>query len=268
MDYVLVDTSPAMVDRQKRLLSDERLADSVRWSGSIPRGVRGCIISNELLDAMPVHRVALEGGQIHEVFVTWDGRRLAEELRPPSSAGIERYFERLGLRPGEGCRAEVNLDAIGWAAAAARSLDRGCLITLDYGYAAEDLYAPWRQDGTLLCFYRHNPGTNPYVRIGRQDMTAHVDLTSLRASGEEAGLVTLGIVSQSQFLLNLGIGEAMAPPGEDSTTLEDYYARRRAALELIDPAGLGRIRVVVQARGLGEIDLTGLRSEDSDAGTR
>ncbi|HVP05493.1 MAG TPA: SAM-dependent methyltransferase, partial [Dehalococcoidia bacterium] len=169
------------------------------------------------------------------------------------------YFDALGVRPGEGCRAEVNLDALAWVQEAARSLEHGFLLTIDYGYEADELYAPWRTGGTLLCFYRHNPGTDPYSRIGRQDMTSHIDLTSVRRTGEEAGLTTLGLVSQSQFLANLGIGEAMQPP--EGGALEEYFARRRAVTELLDPAGLGRIRVLVQAKGAGAAHLAGLRAE-------
>jgi SAM-dependent MidA family methyltransferase len=265
IDYVLIDASPAMVERQKRTLADDSLSDSVRWSEAMPRGVVGCILSNELLDAIPVHRVALEGGTLRETYVESHEGGLSESLRDASTPDIERYFERLGLLPGEGCRAEVNLAALDWVAHAARSLERGFLMTLDYGYEAEELYAPWRREGTLLCFYRHNPSTDPYSRIGRQDMTSHIDLTSVRAAGEEAGVTTLGTISQSEFLLNLGIAEAMAPPTEGETDLEEYYARRNVALELLDPGGLGRIRVLTQAKGIGDIALTGLKTDQTDA---
>ncbi len=259
LSYTIVEASAALAGRQSEVIESEGLTDKVRWAENLPAGVEGCILSNELLDAMPVHRVAVEGGRLREVFVGWDGTRLVEESREPSTPEIEAYFERLGLRPGEGCRAEVNLEAVRWMRGAAKALRHGFLLMFDYGYEADELFAPWRTDGTLLCFYRHNPSNDPYARIGRQDMTAHVDFTSVRRAGEEAGLATLGIVSQSEFLVNLGIGEAMAAPGEgEPAGIEDYYARRRQVLELIDTAGLGRIRVLVQAKGVGDVRLRGL----------
>lgn len=265
IDYVLVETSAAMVERQKRLLAaDDRLSDSVRWSEGLPRGIHGCILSNELLDAMPVHRVAMEGGELREVFVTWDGNRFVEVLREPADREIAQYFERLGLAPGERCRAEVNLEAASWMREAGAALDAGFVMTFDYGYEADQMYAPWRTDGTLMCFYRHNPSNDPYVRIGRQDMTSHVDFTSVRRAGVEAGMTTLGVVSQSEFLERLGIMEALAPPAEGETDIEEYVARRRAVMELVDPGGLGRIRVLVQAKGIGRPTLTGT-GEDGDA---
>ena len=193
-----------------------------------------------------------------EVFVGWTGVRFGEELGPPSTREIEAYFRRLGLTPGEGCRAEVNPAAAEWMRTAGRALRRGFVLTLDYGYEADELYAPWRTEGTLLCFYRHNPSTDPYARLGRQDITCHVDFTSLRQAGEEAGLLTLALLSQSEFLINLGISEALSPPREGEVNLEEYYARRRAVSELVDPAGLGRIRVLIQSKGVEAAHLTGL----------
>ncbi len=263
--YTIVEISPALADRQKAAAEPDReLAQRVRWAATLPSGIEGCILSNELMDSMPVHRVIVEGGRLREVFVGWDGRSFVEELRPPSSPEIEAYFQPLDLLPGEGCRAEVNLEALSWMRRAAAALGRGFVLTLDYGCEASELFAPWRRDGTLLCFYRHNPSADPYARVGQQDMTSHVDFTSLRRAGEKAGLTTLGMVSQAEFLTNLGIGDALAPPNESETSLEEFYARRRAVTELLDPAGLGRIRVLLQAKGCGEGPLTGLGRECAD----
>ncbi len=254
--YAIVEVSETLVERQRDVLAEEGC--DVRWSAELPDGIEGCLLSNELLDSFPVHAVCVRGGELTEVFVDWDGSRFVDELHPPSTPEIERYFGRLGLRPGEGCRAEANLEAPEWMRNAGRSLRGGFVLTLDYGYEAEELYAPWRTDGTLLCFYRHNPSADPYARLGRQDITSHVDFTTLRRAGEEAGLRTLGLVSQSEFLTNLGIAEALAPPAEGNVNLEEYYVRRRTVSELLDPAALGRIRVLLQTKGVEAPHLTGL----------
>ena len=256
IEYTIVEPGEALTRRQRALADAEGFAEKIRWCEALAPEIEGCILSNELLDAMPVHRVTVEEGRLQEVFVCWNGARFVEELRP-AQAEIAAYFQRLGLAPGEGCRAEVNLEAVEWMRSAARALRRGFILTLDYGYEAEELYAPWRREGTLLCFYRHNPSNDPYARIGRQDVTSHVDFTSVGRAGQEAGLRTLGNVSQSQFLENLGIAEALALP-EGQQDMEDYYARRRAVTELLDPGGLGRIRVVVEARDVPHASLRGL----------
>jgi SAM-dependent MidA family methyltransferase len=257
LTYTIVEVSDPLVRRQQETLAEE--AKGVRWPGELPDKIEGCLLSNELVDSFPVHRVAVRDGELMEVFVGWDGARFVEEPRPPSTPEIAAYFRRLGLLPGEGCRAEVNLAGVRWMTRAARALRRGFVLTFDYGYEAEELYAPWRSDGTLLCFYRHNPSGDPYARLGRQDMTSHVDFTTLRQAGEEAGLQTLGLTPQSEFLANLGIAEALAPLGEGDVNLEEHYARRRAVSELVDPAGLGRIRVLVQGKGVGHRRLRGLK---------
>jgi SAM-dependent MidA family methyltransferase len=254
----LIETSPVLSERQQTTLAAEGL--DAEWRDDLPPAVSGCIFSNELLDAMPVHRVAVEDGALREVYVTRDGDGFGEELRDPHP-DVVAYFEALGLLPGDGCRAEVNIEAPRWIADAAGALDRGYVLTFDYGYAAADLYAGWRADGTLLCFYRHNPSADPYARIGRQDITSHVDFTTIRRSGEDAGLQTLGLTTQTEFLSALGIGEALQPPTGDRPNMEEYFARRRAVTNLIDPGGLGRIKVLVQAKTAAG-PLTGLSSGD------
>ena len=255
--YTIVEHNEEATARQRRLLSAEGLAEHAAWTNELPASIEGCILSNELLDAMPVHRVRVEGGRLREIYVTWDGERFTEELRDPS-ADITQYFESLGLLPGEGCVAEVNLEALRWMSEAGEALARGFVLTFDYGYEADELYAPWRKEGTLLGFYRHNPSSDPYARIGRQDLTSHVDFTSVRRAGEEAGLTTVGIVTQSEFLASLGISEALEPPSGEAPDMEEYFARRRAVTELVDPGGLGRIRVLVQAKGVPTESLKGL----------
>ncbi|RLC57311.1 MAG: SAM-dependent methyltransferase [Chloroflexi bacterium] len=243
--YTLVETSPTLAERQQTTLAAEGF--EAQWRDDLPSTVSGCIFSNELLDAMPVHRVAVEDGALREVYVTRDGDGFGEELRDPHP-DVAAYFGALGLLPGEGCHAEVNLEAPRWIASAAGALDRGYVLTFDYGYEAGDLYAGWRAEGTLLCFYRHNPATDPYARIGRQDITSHVDFTTIRRSGEDAGLTTLGLTTQAEFLGALGIGEALQPPTGERPKMEEYFARRRAVTDLIDPGGLGRVKVLVQAK--------------------
>jgi SAM-dependent MidA family methyltransferase len=220
----------------------------VEVASELPRSpsIEGVILSNELLDALPFHRVRLRGGVLYELRVgLQDGRFVDVETAPLPV--IEHYFRGLGVAPAEGCEAEVNLAAPAWTRRAANALRRGYLLTLDYGYEAEQLYAPWRTRGTLLTFYRHTSGDDPYARIGRQDVTASVDFTSVVRAGEAAGLKTMALLTQADYLASLGIGEALAarPSGGE---IEVYYALRRAVIELTDTSGLGRIRVLIQQK--------------------
>jgi len=262
MEYRLVEVSDELAARQRRAVQqvDERL-EKAAWLPSleaIPEGsIVGCFLSNELADAFPVHRVTVRAGRLQEVYVGWRHGRFEESLGPPSTPALAEYFRRLDLLPSEDCQAEVNLDALEWMKAVARALGRGFVMTFDYGYPAEQLYAPWRRQGTFLCFYRHNPSVDPYARLGRQDMTSHVDFTSLIQTAHEEGLETVGLTSQAQFLDALGIAGALAGAAQGELSLEEHYARRRAVTELLDPAGLGRIQVLIQSKGVGSSRLLG-----------
>ncbi len=262
--YRIVEISPSLRVAQRHTIETGELPDgAVEWLDSTPSGITGCILSNELLDAFPVHRIVRTGDQLREVYVALDADgRFVDELRPPCDPAIAQYFAHLGLLPGDGCYAEVNLEAPRWTAAAAASIDRGFVLTFDYGYDAADLYAPWRRDGTLLCFYRQSASSDPYQRVGKQDMTASVDFTTLRRAGEVAGLTTLGMTDQSSFLVRMGIGEGIASvarerPGE----VEEYFARRRVVMDLIDPARLGRIKVLLQGKNVEHAPLRGFTDD-------
>jgi SAM-dependent MidA family methyltransferase len=259
MQYTIVEPIPTLKTRQRGRLVNEGFDGKMRWVSDLPEGIEGCVVSNELLDSMPVHRVVVNSGELGEVYLGWDGSAFVEEIREAASE-VRQCFEALGLLPGEGCRAEANLEAERWMRETGSALARGFVLTFDYGYEAAELYAPWRADGTLLCFYNHNPSGDPYARIGRQDMTSQVDFTTLRRAGEEADLTTIGLLSQTAFLTNLGIAEAIPPPG-GAIDLEERLARRRAVSDLIDPAGLGRIKVLVQSRGVGKVRLRGFSAD-------
>ncbi|MDP3911532.1 MAG: SAM-dependent methyltransferase [Gemmatimonadales bacterium] len=250
--YVVQDVAYESATARERVervgLSSDRVAIRQEMPGA--GEVEGCILSNELLDALPFHRVRTEGGRPVEVHTGYADGHFVDVLAEPLRE-VVAYFDALGLAPGEGCEAEVNLAAADWMARAAAALRRGYLLTLDYGYAASELYAPWRRRGTLLTFFRHTPGEDPYVRVGRQDITASVDFTTVARAGESAGLRTLGLATQSAFLQALGIGEALAArPSREG--LESYYALRRSIVELTDAAGLGRIKVLIQGRDVSE----------------
>jgi SAM-dependent MidA family methyltransferase len=252
--YTIVEPAPVLERAQRITLAEASLADaSVEWMSAMPSAIEGVVLTNELLDAFPVHRVARRGDDLLEVFVTYDGSHFVEELRPPPTPAIHDYFLALGLLPGEGCYAEVNLAARAWIGDVARRLDRGYVLTFDYGYEADALYAPWRKDGTLLCCYRQSMSSDPYQRIGKQDITSSIDFTTLRRAGEEAGLRTLAYTDQSGFLVRMGISEGVtAVAHERPQELEEYFARRNVVMELIDPAGLGRIKVLLQGKGVPE----------------
>ena len=234
--YLIVERSPDFRERQR-----ERLGRGVTWVDEVPDGFTGVVLSNELLDALPVHR--LVGSE--ERYVRWGERGFEEELGSYADPRIDTYFRRLGLYPaGE---AEVNLDALDLMDHVYARLSSGSVLTIDYGYEAEELYA--RAQGTFLTYFRHKAGDTPYERVGRQDMTSHVDFSSLMALGEAHGLRTASFTTQADFLLRFGFERFLVAAQETARTAEDYYALRQGAMSLLNPAGLGGFRVLLQTKG-------------------
>jgi SAM-dependent MidA family methyltransferase len=217
-------------------------------------GAVGLILANELVDALPVHVVALRDGRLVERYVVLDGDSLGWQEDTPSTPALPAYFDRLGLWPGEGCQAEVNLAGVAWTERAASGLDRGALLVLDYGYPAADLYGPDRRHGTLLTYRGHTLGSDPLRHVGAQDITAHVDFTSLARAGERGGLDTVGLISQAALLRRLGIEAYLQRLDRSSVRATEHDANRRALLALVEPTGLGRIQALLQTRGLPSFD--------------
>jgi SAM-dependent MidA family methyltransferase len=223
--------------------------------------LRGCILSNELVDSFPVHVVTLRDGRLREIYVTFEDGGFHEELGDPSSGELEGYFQKLGVSLEEGQRAEVNLMALEWLDAVARILTGGFIITIDYGHEAEILYSPLRSSGTLLCYHRHTWEDNPYERIGLQDITSHVDFTALTKKGEEVGLRRTGMTTQSRFLINLGlVEEAQRIAGEDQSSIEGIRNRLAMKTLIVPNGGMGEVfKVLIQHKAVEAPRLDGLR---------
>jgi len=262
LEYVIVEKSTTLRQQQQQRLQGLPL-QWCSWQEIPTASITGCCFSNELVDALPVHQFMIEGGQLREIYVTTkrgEGREargeFIEVVGEPSTPQLAEYFELIniefpsGTYP-DGYRSEVNLAALDWLSTVADKLQRGYLLTIDYGYPAQRYYNPMRSQGTLQCYYRHRHHDNPYINIGRQDITAHVDFTALERWGEVCGLHNIGFTQQGLFLMALGLGDRIAALSTTSDQSIQQILRRRDALhQLIDPIGLGRFGVLVQSKGL------------------
>jgi len=262
LTYTLIEISPALRAIEGESLADLAATEKLRVGGHRQDELTSCcVIANELLDSFPVHRVAMRDGTLKEVYVNLDGDALIETLGPPSTGELPAYFSRLELLPAEGCVVEVNLAVGKWLTEAAKTVPYGYVLLLDYGYAAERLYAPWRRDGTLLCYHRHSASGDPYRFLGRQDITSHVDFSSLALDARALGFSLLGFTDQSRFLAGLGLAGQPPTRPRDENGMEEFYARRRAVEALTDTAGLGRIGVIMLGRQAPTCDFLGFREQ-------
>ncbi len=287
LEYIIVEKAAGLIAKQQQLLQQLKLPTPLplRWCSleEIPENsITGCCFSNELVDALPVHQFVIKEGQLQEIYVTTsditgDEIQFVEVTDTPSTAQLIEYFDLIGidLRSGaypDGYRSEVNLAALDWLKSVASRLQQGFLLTIDYGYPANRYYSPARHQGTLQCYYRHQHHDNPYLYIGHQDITAHVDFTALERQGELCGLGNVGFTQQGLFLMALGLGDRISAlsfrdnaRGEAIAAAQDVMKimqRREALHQLIDPMGLGGFGVLVQSKGLtaeaGEQALKGL----------
>lgn len=259
--YLLVEQNVVSRQRQGELLQGHQ--EKVEWALEEELELfSGCLLSNELVDAFPVHVVEKRGGELQEVFVVNSDNGFVEELREPSSPDLKAHLDWLGRGPVEGNRAEINLEAVRWIHRAADRLQRGFVLTIDYGYPSEELFAPHRRQGTLLCYDKHQANDNPYQNAGGQDITTHVDFGALQKAGEEAGLQPLWFGEQYRFLMGLGfIEELMALQATEQDPLRQRQLRLSLKNLIMPEGGMGdTFKVLVQGKGVGQPDLACARS--------
>ncbi|MFN8593260.1 MAG: SAM-dependent methyltransferase [Thermomicrobiales bacterium] len=257
LDYRMVESNPYRLEEALTAMTEGGLGHLVRGEPS-PRGepltpITGVVLANEVADAFPVHRLIWRGGELREEWVDWRDDHFAGEegdLSPAAAAADPANMLRAhGLALAEGDRIEISPAAAAWFIAAARGLERGYAIVIDYGYPAPELYRGHRLGGTLRAYYQHTVSDDPFAHVGAQDLTAHVDFSAVRAAGERAGLTFAGQTTQGAFLASLDMGNLLVAFGADpETTLPDYLAAQAATLRLIDPGGMGRFGVLIMAR--------------------
>ncbi|MGZ3537071.1 MAG: class I SAM-dependent methyltransferase, partial [Thermodesulfobacteriota bacterium] len=263
--YYLLENSPSLIREQRERLAEHEKEGRVFWMDpeTFEEGknlIEGCFLSNELVDAFPVHQIVFNHGELKEIYVIEDHGRLKEEQGKPSDSRIASYFQSMDIALQEGQRAEVNLKALDWMEKVARCLKNGFVLTIDYGHRAEELYSPSRREGTLLCYAHHQTFDNPYERLGEQDITSHVNFTSLIQKGEEVGLRFTGLVPQYRFLIALGLLQEMESLEREMPEM-DALRLRLSLKHLIEPEmGMGEVfKVLIQHKGIAEPELDGLR---------
>jgi SAM-dependent MidA family methyltransferase len=251
LQYCIIEKAAAHIAEQQQRLRPWQ--DRLTWTTlDAIAPFTGCCFSNELVDAFPVHCVTWKDQTLQEVYVT---DALTEVVGDLSNPDLSAYFAALEIdfrHHPDGYRTEVNLAALDWMKQVSDRLHRGYCLTIDYGYLADRYYNPRRSQGTLQCYYQHRHHSDPYLYIGEQDITTHVDFTSLQR--QDTGLTTVGFTQQGLFLMSLGLGDRLSQISQTEATstrdLQDRLQRRDALHQLINPMGLGGFGVLIQSKGL------------------
>jgi SAM-dependent MidA family methyltransferase len=219
--YTIVDLSQPLKERQQATLRAH--ADTVQWADALPDAMRGVVVGNEVLDAMPVKLLARVDGVWHERGVVWSGDTAAPicwqdrptDLRPPDDVpGAHDYVT------------EIHLQGEAFVRTLADRLQAGAVFLLDYGFPESEYYHAQRHMGTVMCHHAHQADGDPLVRVGSKDITAHVNFTGIAVAAQDAGLEVLGYTSQAHFLMNCGLVDAM-----QAASIADRVAAQKLILE-------------------------------------
>jgi SAM-dependent MidA family methyltransferase len=199
--YTIVDLSDSLKDRQRLALAAH--GDKVQWATALPSALRGVVVGNEVLDAMPVQLLARMNGVWHERGVVCHGEGFAwgdrpTALRPPLDVEGEHDY-----------LTEIHPQGEAFVRTLADHLQVGAIFLLDYGFPESEYYHPQRHMGTVMCHRAHQSDGDPLADVGLKDITAHVNFTGMAVAAQDAGLEVLGYTNQAHFLINCGLAQAM-----------------------------------------------------------
>lgn len=268
LKYFIVEESPDFIERQRKYIKELGLLDKVSWVHKIQEGLSdniGIVLSNELIDAFPVHKVRYSNGRWNEIYIALREGKFVEVEDLPSNEVLSAHLLSLIPYPSpfeEGYTTEVNIRAMEWIKDVGNALKKGFVITIDYGYPQKELYSPERNRGTLMCYYKHQALEDPYINIGEQDITTHVDFTSLAEACKNAGLEVSGFTEQMYFLMGCGIEEDLQNIDSVKNSLSGFSSNL-ALKKLLMPGGMGSMfKVLVQHKGLEKPKLRGFSFKD------
>jgi len=250
--YIIVEKNRHTIKKQMKQLKAH--IGRIEWKTSIDEidPFYGCVISNELLDSFPVHLVETND-RYQEIYVALDSAEFEEIKGELSTADLQNYIDRYQIPAIKGYRTEINLNIFDFLNRLDNILSEGFVISIDYGYAAREYYAAERNRGSLFCYHRHTANENPYRHVGDQNITAHVNFTSLKDWGAELGMKSLGYCPQGIFLASLGIDEIVS---DELAASPSFQIEMLKIKELLFGMGDSH-KVMIQYKG--KKDVEGLR---------
>jgi SAM-dependent MidA family methyltransferase len=256
--YQIIELSADLQARQRATI--EQLApqqlSKVVWLGELPEQLNGIVFGNELLDAMPVKLFELQIEQnevrVLERGVQWAQDQLAWESHPASSeltravlGKLAQVSDSIAVEFPSGYCSELALEADGWVSTVAQKIEQGVLLLIDYGFGAREYYLPQRSGGTLMCHYRHRAHSNPLVFAGLQDITSHVDFSSVAQAAVHSGLSLLGYTTQARFLMNNELSAIAGGLIEKCTDIKDRVALTQGLQKLVSEVEMGELFKVI-----------------------
>ena len=252
--YLILELSAERREHQRQTLKSlaPGLMDRVGWLETFPESFAGVVLANELLDAMPVQLFEWQadaGAELQEMGVTWVDGQFAWAPRPADAVLTETVTALRNRLGPEGAqwhspyRSEVCPAQQAWMRTLADCMTAGVVLLLDYGFAAPEYYHPQRDQGTLMCHYRHRSHADPFLWPGLSDITAHVDFTALARAATAEGFSLVGYTSMAAFLLNAGLLDELADLPREPESF--WFAQAQAVQQLISEAEMGELFKVI-----------------------
>lgn len=262
--YLILELSGTLQAQQRQIIETEipHLLSRVQWIQTWPStSFQGVILANEVLDAMPVHRFLQTDKALYEIHIAaTSDDQLCEVIKICDNERLQAHVKNVLASDRYPYQSEVNLLVAGWLQHCAQILSRGMMLIVDYGFPCAEYYHPDRNQGTLMCHYRHRTHPNPLIHIGEQDITAHVDFTHVAESAVQAGFAVSGFTSQASFLLSTGLLNLVN--AEDSTRL---FQQQQAVKLLTHPSEMGELFKVMALTRTWDDPLTGFQLQDRRA---
>ena len=252
--YLILELSAERREHQRQTLKSlaPGLMDRVGWLDTFPESFAGVVVANELLDAMPVQLFEWQAdaeAALQEMGVTWVDGQFAWAPRPADAVLTETVTALRNRLGPEGAqwhspyRSEICPAQQAWMRTLADCMTAGVVMLLDYGFAAPEYYHPQRDQGTLMCHYRHRSHADPFLWPGLSDITAHVDFTALARAATAEGFSLVGYTSMAAFLLNAGLLDELADLPREPESF--WFAQAQAVQQLISEAEMGELFKVI-----------------------
>ena len=252
--YLILEVSADLRDRQQQLITKElpHLIDKVKWLDRLPEEkISGVILTNEVLDALPVERFQIVDDHVKQQRVVFENDEFQFVTTDPPDP-LKQALETIQQELPDGYAGEVNLTLLAWFKGLSDSLQTGVIFCVDYGCSHNDYYHPDRIRGTLICHYRHRAHDDPFVYIGLQDLSASVNFTAVAEAGFESGLSIEGYTTQAHFLLGCGLVDLLENTDNDKSS--DQYLRSSQQVKALTlPGEMGeRFKVIALTKEFDE----------------
>lgn len=261
--YYILELSGRLRRLQELAIAEEipHLFSKIHWLDAWPTTpFEGVILANEVLDAMPVHRFLQTADHLYEIYVAAEPEEQYCEVLQTCSRKLHEYVTKVLQISHYPYQSEVNLYLPEWLQDCAQYLACGMMLIIDYGFPRAEYYHPDRFQGTLMCHHRHRSHPNPFVHIGKQDITAHVDFTLVAESAVQAGFAVSGFTSQASFLLANGLLDLIE--NEDNRV---QFRHQQAVKQLTHPNEMGELFKVMALTKAWDDPLCGFQLQDRRA---